>query len=79
MGSFSDFLFARGGFLVGIGRILDIGAGYDRYNSCPTPAQADAMALYADWKAVGGDLEAALRAAEEEANSCLFPPEPARA
>lgn len=79
MGSFSDFLFARGGFLVGIGRILDLGAGYHRYNSSQTPAEADAMALYADWRAVGGDLEAALQAAEEEANSCLFPPEPARA
>ena len=53
MGSFSDFLFARGGFLVGIGRILDISGGYDRYNSSPTSAEADAMALYADWKGGG--------------------------
>jgi hypothetical protein len=65
MGSFYDLLFARGGFLVGIGRVLDIGGGYARYNSSLTPAEADALALYADWRTVGGDLEAGLRATEE--------------
>jgi hypothetical protein len=54
--SFSDFLFARGGFLSGVARTLELGGRAPLYNYAPTPMQADMLALYADWRTVGQDL-----------------------
>ena len=65
----TDYLFARPSFLSGVGSIADIAGSAHVYNSWPTPAEADAWALYSDWLAVGKDLWAAMGtvAAEIEA------------
>jgi len=56
----STFLFARSGFVTGAGSALDLGGTLAEYNRALTPEQADALALWADWLAVGGDLRAAV-------------------
>jgi len=58
----SDFLFARPSFLSGAARVLDLGATFDQYNQSRTGEEADAIALFNDFRAVGLDL---LVAAEE--------------
>jgi hypothetical protein len=62
--SFSDFLFARGGFLAGVARSL--GGGGSLYNYGATPTQADLLALYADWRTVGQDMRQAFQRAAQE-------------
>ena len=52
----SDFLFAEPSFLSGVARILDVGGTFDGYNISRDGLQADARALYADWRIVGQDL-----------------------
>lgn len=63
LGRFSTFLFAGSGFRTGAARVLDIGGQFSGYNYSPSPYAADAFALYADWRAVGDDLQAGVRAA----------------
>lgn len=53
---FSSYLFARPSFLEGIARLLDFGGTLNEYNAVRTGAEADAVAQYADWQAVGDDL-----------------------
>ena len=55
----TDFLFSQPSFLSGCARVLDLGAQLDGYNESPSPASADARAMYADWLAVGKDIIAA--------------------
>ena len=77
MTSFTSYLFARGSFRTGIGRILDLGATFDSYNDSPSAALADATALYADWKTVGNDIGAGLAEAaawEDEVQPWLIDP-----
>lgn len=62
MSHFPPFLFARPSFLEGCGRVLDFGDTLTQFNTSLTPEQADAIALYLDWSAVGNDLRAAVRA-----------------
>jgi hypothetical protein len=57
----TDFLFARPSFLSGMARVLDLGATFDTYNRSPTGKDADNIAIYNDFKAVGDDLRRALR------------------
>lgn len=57
----TDFLFARPSFLSGMARVLDLGATFDTYNRSSTPAEADSIAIYNDFKAIGDDLRRALR------------------
>lgn len=59
----SDFLFGMPSLLTGVARTLDLGATFDSYNESRTPDEADARALYADWKAVGLSLLQALNMA----------------
>lgn len=59
-GTGSVFLFPSPRILYGIARVLDLGAQLDSYNVSPTPAGADALALFSDWRMVGRDLEHAL-------------------
>ena len=56
----SDYLFARPSFIEGVGRIVDLSGSLNTYNRSRTPEEADARALYEDWKAVGHDLTVAL-------------------
>jgi hypothetical protein len=55
----SDFLFARPSFLEGAARVIDASGSLNVYNSMPTGEEADALATWADWSAVGGDIMAA--------------------
>ena len=57
----SHFLFAFPSWLSGMARLLDIGGQFDEYNQSRTPAEADARALYSDFRVVGDDVMAAIR------------------
>jgi hypothetical protein len=65
----SDFLFARPSFLTGVARLVDFGAAFDSYNSCNTPEQADARAMFSDWYSVGDDISAAVQKMQQEKSS----------
>jgi hypothetical protein len=60
MGNYSYFLFARPTFLEGVGRIIDFGDTLTEYNRSIDTAQADHLAQWADWSAVGDDIGAAI-------------------
>jgi len=60
MSALSSFLFANPSLIDGAGRLLDFWGTYDAYNISRSPAEADAKALYADWRSVGEDLLIAL-------------------
>lgn len=62
MSQYTPFLFARPSFVEGCARVLDFGDTLTSYNTALTPEQADAIALYLDWLAVGQDLRTACRA-----------------
>ena len=62
----SDYLFARPSFIEGIARLVDLGGTLNTYNASRTPEEADARALYEDWKAVGHDLRLALEQLDAE-------------
>ncbi len=51
------FLFAVPSFLSGIARVLDLGCQFDFYNESKTTEEADAKALYSDFRMVGQDLQ----------------------
>lgn len=53
-------LFASPSFASGAARVLDLGGTFDAYNTSPTGEDADFRALYGDWVAVGGDMNAAI-------------------
>ncbi len=74
MSDYSSFLFARPSFLEGMVRVLDMGGTLQEYNRALTPAQADALALYADAWAVGGDMRQAMEAFARE-HALPYPPE----
>lgn len=63
----TNFLFAMPSWLSGAARTLDLGGVFDEYNDSPTPDQADAWALWHDWRAVGESLWDAMRVCREEA------------
>ena len=52
----SSFLFPDPSPLDGFARTLDIGSTYDRFNTSRSAVEADAVAIYNDWAAVGEDL-----------------------
>ena len=52
----TDFLFARPSWLSGFARVLDLFGVFDVYNQSRTPEEADAKAMYADWRIVGQDI-----------------------
>jgi hypothetical protein len=58
--SLSTFLFADPSLLSGMAHLLDFWGTYDSYNHSRTIEEADAIALYADWRAVGQELMDAL-------------------
>lgn len=61
----SDFLFAQPSALFGCARLFDIGSFFDEYNSCDSPEEADAKAMYADWSVVGETLESTIRSEQQ--------------
>ena len=52
----TGFLFARPSWLSGFARVLDLFGVFDVYSQSRTPGEADARAMYADWKIVGQDI-----------------------
>jgi len=67
----SLLLCVRPSFLEGIARIFDVGNTLNEYNSCLTPEQADFLALYSDWRAIGLDYVCALEDAQKEMTADL--------
>lgn len=61
----SDFLFARPSFTEGMARTLDLYGIMHEYNKSKTSKEADAWALYKDFKAVGIDLTEAMQKFEQ--------------
>lgn len=53
----TDYLFSCPSFFSGLARTLDLFGCYDEYNVSETPQEADAKAIYSDWKAIGLDLK----------------------
>lgn len=53
----STFLFAVPSRLYGASRVLDLFGQFDAYNVSASRAEADERALWADWLAVGDDLQ----------------------
>ena len=61
----TDYLTARSSFLTGFGSAINLAGNYYLYNTSPTPAEADELAIRADWARVGQDIR--------DAMSDLFP------
>jgi hypothetical protein len=57
----SDFLIAAASFASGAGRLLDWYGLYDLYNVSADGQQADAKAMFADWRLVGEDISDAMQ------------------
>ncbi len=56
----SAYLFAMPTWSLGAGRMVDLVGTADEYNESLNPQQADTLALWMDWHAVGRDLRYAL-------------------
>ncbi len=56
----SNYLFATPSLLSGAARTLDLWGTFDSYNESLTPGQADSLAIYSDWLAVGKDILSAM-------------------
>jgi hypothetical protein len=61
MGHYARFLFAEPSFWEGASRVVDLANALNVYNESLTPEQADALAMWADWSAVGDDIRRAIR------------------
>ena len=59
-------LFARPSALCGAASIIDFGGTLVRYVESNTPGQADTLALWSDWLAVGDDMWHAVQKFDEE-------------
>ncbi len=56
----SDFLVAAPSFASGAGRLLDWYGLYDLYNVSRNGQEADAKAMFSDWRVVGEDINDAM-------------------
>lgn len=61
MSPLTSYLFARPSFAEGVGRIVDFGGTLTAYNVSSSAEEADAVAIYTDWRAVGHELRAAIK------------------
>ncbi len=62
----SSRLFARPSFSEGISRVIDLGSTLQDYNTSNSEIEADAKALFDDWKMVGRDIEIAAKRYEQK-------------
>lgn len=62
----SDYLFARPSFVEGVARMLDVSSSMNTYNTFPTGDEADARAVYQDWRALAHDVRVALEQLRSE-------------
>ena len=60
------FLVPRPNFFMGFGSVLGLFGGLFQYNVSKAPPDADAHAIYADWRIVGQDLRDALVSYDSE-------------
>jgi len=67
------FLFSKPSFIEGLARNLDLGNTLSEYNKSITGEQADAIAIYNDWAAIGLDI---LNSADEVSNQTVEEREP---
>lgn len=56
----STFLFARPSFVEGMARTLDLSGSLNEYNRSVSGEQADYLALFADWRLIGMDIQRAM-------------------
>lgn len=56
----SDFLVSAPSFASGAGRLLDWYGLYDLYNVSSSGHEADAKAMFSDWRIVGQDVHDAM-------------------
>jgi hypothetical protein len=56
----TDFLIADPSFVSGAARLLDWAGLYDTYNASRNGQEADAKAMFSDWRIVGQDLDDAM-------------------
>jgi len=63
--SYTNSLCGYFSFWEGFGRTLDVGGTFVEFNTSPTAAIADRVAIRSDWAAVGADLWAALLEAQK--------------
>lgn len=58
----TTYLFTRPSFRRGVSRLVDLGGvlNDNAYHISSTAEESDALALYADWYAVGDDMRAAI-------------------
>ena len=56
MMDYTSRLFARPSFIEGMARVLDMGGTLNEYNFSATGEEADAIALWSDWAAIGQDM-----------------------
>lgn len=56
----TDFLVAAPSFLSGASRLLDWYGLYDTYNASRCTQEADAKAVFSDWRIVGQDINDAI-------------------
>ncbi len=66
MGTHSDFLFATPSFIEGWARIWDFTDALNMYNESLSPEQADEIAAWIDWSAVGTALREGMGVFEEQ-------------
>lgn len=59
MSDLSTFLYANPSFHEGMSRVVDFGDTLTEYNRSLTSEQADFLALIADWRAIGKDMQKA--------------------
>jgi len=53
----TDFLYAQSSFLNGVGSVLNINGHFHEYNKSENP---DEIAIAADWRMIGQDIQDAL-------------------
>ena len=68
---YSDFLYARPSFLEGMARVMDFGGALNEYNTFLSDEDADFVALWMDWSAVGQDMRDAMSMYESEGADAL--------
>ena len=78
MVDYTSRLFARPSFVEGMARIFDMGGTLNEYNSSLSGEEADAIALWSDWAAIGndmytviGDFDPAEMEVEEDAETAI--------
>jgi hypothetical protein len=58
---FKGFKGSLSSFLAGVARLFDFWGLLDSYETTSSAGMTDAKALYADWRAIGSDIDFAIR------------------